>query len=430
MNKLLKDKLKTLPAQSGVYFHKNAAGEVIYVGKAANLKHRVLNYFQKTHRDNKTEALVKEIDDTTWRITETELDALFLESEMIKRYKPKYNILLMDDKSASFVRINMKDEVPFVSLTRNPLDDAAEYFGPYYGATAIKNALRILRKIFPFYEKSYDGKKTLHTDIGLSPGIEIGKTSPAEYKKSLRNLINFIKGRKKTVIKTLNKEMETYVKSQAFEQAARVRNALFSINALQTQIVFGSDEFVDISSDQALLELQELLKLKNPPRRIEGYDISHQSGENVVASMVVFQNGIASRKDYRKFKLKNEKNDDYANMREVISRRLKHLDDWGRPDVVIIDGGKGQLRAVADLLEAHNIAFLGRNKSGNHSKNANFQMILPQNGGYTSLIISNHKHFVKLIMRIDDEAHRFAVNYHTLLKRKNMLKIRPENKTT
>ncbi|MDR2063489.1 MAG: GIY-YIG nuclease family protein [Candidatus Nomurabacteria bacterium] len=421
MNQNLKDKLKTLPAKSGVYFHKNASGEVIYVGKAANLKHRVRNYFQKVHHDAKTEALISEIHDTDWRTTETELDALFLESEMIKRYRPKFNILMMDDKSASFVRIDMKSVVPFVSLTHTPLDDKAEYFGPYYGASAIKNALNILRKIFPFYDKPYNGKKTLNTDIGLTPAIEIGKATPQEYKKSLRNLINFINGKKAAVVKKMIKEMQDYVKSQEFEKAATVRNKLFYINALQTQIVFGNDEFLDISSDEALKELQDLLNLPNPPRRIEGYDISHQSGANVVASMVVFKNGIASRKDYRKFKIKNQKNDDYANLREVIMRRLKHVKDWGRPDLVVIDGGQGQLRAVEDLLNAEKIPYLGRNKSGNHSKNANTQIILPKNGGYTSLIISNHKHFVKLITRIDEEAHRFAVNYHTLLKRKSML---------
>jgi excinuclease ABC subunit C len=308
-----------------------------------------------------------------------------------------------------------------VSLTRNPLDDGAEYFGPYYGASAIKIALRILRKIFPFYDKPYDGKKTLNTDIGLTPGIELDKITPAEYKKSLRNLIKFIEGNRQTVVKNLEKDMAQASKNQDFEKAANLRNTLFSIRALATQIVFANEEFIDISSDEALHELQELLNLPEPPRRIEGYDISHQSGTNVVASMVVFKNGVASRKDYRKFKIKNQKNDDTGNMREVIARRLKHFDDWGRPDLIVIDGGQGQLQAVADLLDAEKIPYLGRNKSGNHSRNADVQVILPQNGGYSSSIISNHKHFVKLIARIDDESHRFAVNYHTLLKRKNML---------
>ncbi|MDR2336807.1 MAG: GIY-YIG nuclease family protein [Candidatus Nomurabacteria bacterium] len=422
MNQSLQHKLKTLPIEPGVYFHKNQIGEVIYVGKAANLKNRVRNYFQKTHHDDKTKALIAEIFDTDWRTTDTELDALFLESEMIKRYKPKFNILMMDDKSASFVRIDMKSDVPFVSLTRSPMDDNAEYFGPYYGTRAIKNALNILRKIFPFYDKPYNGKKTLNTDIGLTPGIEIGKVTPKEYKKYLRSLINFINGKKEDVVKRLAKEMQTHVKKQEFEKAATIRNMLFYINALRTQIVFGNDEFLDISSDEALKELQKLLDLENPPRRIEGYDISHQSGANVVASMVVFKNGVASRKDYRKFKIKNQKNDDYANMHEVISRRLKHLDDWGRPDLMVIDGGQGQLQAVADLLNRTKIPYIGRNKSGNHSKNAHAQIIIPKNGGYKSIVANHHEHFAKLITRIDDESHRFAINYHTLLKRKNILK--------
>ena len=176
MHDALKKKLKTLPAAPGVYFHKNKAGEIIYVGKAAVLRNRVRQYFQKSHKDPKTTALVAEIYDTDWIVVDTEMDALFLESEMIKRYMPKWNILLRDDKSVSYVRIDMKSEVPYVSFTRNPVDDKATYIGPFYGKSSIERAVRILRHIFPYYDKPYTGKKTLNTDLGLTPGIEIGKT--------------------------------------------------------------------------------------------------------------------------------------------------------------------------------------------------------------------------------------------------------------
>src|SRR5688572_16566796 len=151
MNDRLLAKLKTLPRSAGVYFHKDARGEIIYVGKAAVLKNRVRQYFQKTRDvDLKTQALVAEIVDTDWVETESEIDALFLESEMVKRYKPRFNILLRDDKSQLFVRINMKDAYPHISFTRMPLDDGAEYYGPYYNGFAVKKALRFLRKVFPY----------------------------------------------------------------------------------------------------------------------------------------------------------------------------------------------------------------------------------------------------------------------------------------
>ena len=181
----LKARLKELPKEPGVYFHKNREGEVIYVGKAAILRNRVRQYFQSPERkDPKTRALVAEIDYTDWIVVDTEMDALFLESEMIKRYMPKWNILLRDDKTVSYVRIDMKSEVPYVSMTRNPDDDGATYLGPYYGKTPILRSLRILRKIFPYYDKPYTGKKTLNTDLGLTPGIEVGKCTPADYKRN------------------------------------------------------------------------------------------------------------------------------------------------------------------------------------------------------------------------------------------------------
>ncbi len=421
MREQLLEKLKTLPAAPGVYFHKNAEGEVIYVGKAAVLKNRVRQYFHKTGKDPKTTALVREIADTDWIVVDTEMDALFLESEMIKRYKPKWNILLRDDKTVSYVRIDMKSPVPYVSFTRTPQDDRATYIGPFYGKVAIAKALRILRKVFPYYDKPYDGKKTLNTDLGLTPGIEIGKTTAKAYKQNLRKLRLYLEGGRHKLLKDLEKQMNRAAQDQEFEKAAELRGQLFGLRELQKKIVFSDKEFLDISSDQALTELQMLLHLPDPPRRIEGYDISHQSGTNVVGSMVVFSNGASDRSEYRKFKLRNQKNDDTANLHEIIERRLKHQ-EWPFPDLIILDGGIGQVNTVKDLLAEHNIPVIGRDKSGDHNRNAAVEIIVPQLDGYKSLSLSTNSHIAKLISRIDDEAHRFAITYHTLLKRKNMLK--------
>ena len=418
MNEALKLKLKTLPSSPGVYFHKNADGEIIYVGKAAVLKNRVRQYFQNTEKDPKTEALVKEIVDTDWIVVDTEMDALFLESEMIKRYMPKWNILLRDDKTVSYVRIDMKSEVPYVTMTRNPEGDNAEYIGPFYAKRTVSDALRILRKVFPYYIKPYDGTKSLDTDLGLTPGIEIGKCTPVEYKKNLKKLIRYLNGERKDLLRDLEIQMKEEAAVGNFEEAAILRNQLFGLKELRKKIVFSDKEFMDISSDQALKQLKELLGLENPPRRIEGYDISHQSGKDVVGSMVVFINGASDRKEYRKFKLRSQKNDDTGNLREVIERRLKHK-EWEYPDLVILDGGEGQVNAVKELLGEANIPVIGRNKSGDHAKNADVNIVIPGKGIFE---INPESHVAKLIARIDEESHRFAITYHRLLKSKSMIK--------
>lgn len=343
MNPEFAAKLKTLPRSPGVYFHKSASGEVIYVGKAAVLRNRVRQYFQDSRaRDNKTMALVAEIADTDWIETESEVDALFLESEMVKRYMPRYNVLLRDDKSQMYVRIDMKSEWPVVSFTRNPADDGADYYGPFYNGYALKKALRYLRRIFPYLTRERrPGQSKLDEDLGLSPRLSDG---PDAYKANLRKLISYIKGNRKTIAAELERDMKTAAGSHNFEAAAALRNKLRAMQELQRRVCFGDKEFLDISKDRALADLAELLGLANIPVRIEGYDISHQGGQNAVASMVVFTNGASDRAEYRKFKV-SEKNDDTGNMHDVIFRRLseRNLKSWGRPDLLLIDGGKGQL---------------------------------------------------------------------------------------
>ena len=458
MNGALKQKLAKLPAAPGVYFHKNAAGEIIYVGKAAVLKNRVRQYFQKSHKDVKTEALVREIADTDWIVVDTEMDALFLESEMIKRYMPKWNILLRDDKTVSYVRITMNEEVPYISFTRTPMDDKATYIGPFYGKSAVEKAVRMLRRIFPYYVKPYSGRKTLDTDLGLTPGIEVGRSSARDYKRNLRKLIRYIEGDREKLLRDLEKTMREAAARRDFELAAEARDQLFGLKELRKKIVFSDKEFLDISSDQALKQLQELLGLEKPPRRIEGYDISHQAGENTVGSMVVFINGAAARSEYRKFKIRTSTNDDLKSMREVLTRRLKHK-EWDLPDLIVLDGGMTQVNAILPLVEPYNIPVIGRDKSGDHTRNAGAKLIIPDTKGFgtvssrdgslapvvtglapsfsvvtsespratpspnpCSLRLPTSSHIARLIARIDEEAHRFAITYHSLLKRKSMLK--------
>lgn len=436
----LTEKLKTLPKSPGVYFHKSLDGEIIYVGKAAVLRNRVRQYFQSTRdMDIKTRALVAEIYDTDWVETESEIDALFLESEMIKRYKPRFNILLRDDKSQIYVRINMKDEWPFVSFTRNPADDGADYFGPYYSGTGMKQALRYLRRVFPYYTRLVvPGKRDLDAHLGLSPHHSM---SSADYKASLRKLIRYIRGGKKEIMREIERDMRDAAKRQDFEEAARQRNRLQSLRDLQTRIMFGDKEFLDLSKDFALADLTALLHLTKTPQRIEGYDISHMSGTNVVASMVVFTNGVSDRSNYRKFKTKKEHNNDFYNMNETITRRLadKNIKAWGKPDLMLIDGGKGQLDAALnarDLIanaggNVSNIPFIGLAKREEQividKKRSNVTLdeeMLAKLRGYVTesadfilINLPHSTHIIKLLQRIRDESHRFAVSYHTVLKR-------------
>ena len=422
MNTALAAKLKTLPSSPGVYFHKNAAGEIIYVGKAAVLKNRVRQYFHKDLKDPKTEALKDEIADTDWIVVDTEMDALFLESEMIKRYKPKWNILLRDDKTVSYVRIDIKSEIPTVTLTRQPLGDDARYVGPFYAKNTIETALRILRRVFPYYDRPYTGKKTLNTDLGLTPGIEIGKSTPKEYKASLRKLIRYLEGDRQKLLKEIENEMKIASAEQDFERAAELRNQYFGLKGLKKKIVFSDKEFLDISSDQALLELQKVLNLERPPRRIEGYDISHNQGQDVVASMVVFVNGVSNRSEYRKFKMRSQKNDDFKNMHETLERRLRHQ-EWDYPDVILIDGGKPQLEALKDILDPTKIPYLGIAKEFDHlvipTRFINPALANPSEN-YTELPVPPSSHLVKLLQRIRDESHRFAITYHRQLARKRV----------
>jgi excinuclease ABC subunit C len=487
MNKKLEDKLKTLPRSPGVYFHKDADGKIIYVGKAAILKNRVRQYFQKNRpHDVKTEVLVAEIVDTDWVTVETEIDALFLESEMIKRYKPRYNVLLRDDKSQLFVRINMPDAYPHVSFTRWPQDDGAEYYGPYYNGWAVKKALRYLRRAFPYStHESMPKRVCLQYHLGLCPGVEEQKISSTDYKVTLRKLVRYLKGERKSLARDIETEMKAAAAHKDFELAVKKRNQLHDLKELQRQVLFSDREFLDISKDHALVGLRELLQLAKIPYRIEGYDISHMSGTNNVASMVVATNGLADKAEYRKFKMQIPGNNDFAHMHEVISRRFsgKHA-EWSTPDLLLIDGGKGQLQSALKALAEKGVSVpavglakrfeeiivakdsvvaplvfhtgpvpqgsppnYSRLKTFGNSgyppsgspvvqdggreasrlsgspekirmiKVADIDVMVIENEDFYTLRLPHDSHIIKLLQRIRDESHRFAVSYHSHLKR-------------
>lgn len=439
MNDQLKAKLDDLPKQAGVYFHKNKQGQIIYIGKAANLRNRVRQYFQKSRsRDPKTEALVAEIFDIDWTEVESEVDALFLEAEMVRRYLPRYNILLRDDKSLTYVRIDYDSTHPTVSLTRRPLDDGSKYFGPYYSAISIKRALKYLRRAFPYstHQTHVPKRVCLQYHLGLCPGLEGGQASLTAYKANLRKLIQYLKGQRVQLSRQIEKDMKTAAARQDYESASTYRNQLLALKSLTNQVIFSDKEFLDISKDQGLSGLADVLGLAHPPRRIEGYDISHMQGTDNVASLVVFVNGLPAKADYRKFKLRLPGNDDFAHMNEALTRRLSptNVKAWGLPDLFLIDGGKGQLSAAIAARNSHQFAqpMIGLAKREEeiviHKNGSNVNLnrqslikkgaILQESGDFINVLLPKSSHIVKLLQRVRDESHRFAVSYHSVLKTK------------
>lgn len=439
MNKDLQTKLSGIPMSPGVYFHKNKAGEIIYIGKAARLRNRVRQYFQSSRsRDPKTESLVSEIYDVDWIELETELDALFVEAEYIRRYMPPYNILLRDDKSMSYVRININDPHPTVTLTRRPLDDGAKYYGPYFSTTPLRRALKFLRKIYPYstHNITVPKRACLQYHLGLCPGLEVNPDAISEYKINLKKLMQYLSGNRSKLITQTEKEMKSAAKKRQYEEAAKLRNQFLALKGLTQRVVFSDREFLDISKDQGLSGLKELLGISGNLKTIEGYDISHMQGTDNTASMVVFRSGVPDKASYRKFKMRLIGNDDFAHMREVIKRRFsqQNIKNWGKPDLILIDGGRGQLKSAAVILDeyGYKIPIVGLAKREEEiivhkslsSLNINHDYVDKQEGqvietdDFIKINLPENSHEIKLIQRIRDESHRFALSYHSSLKRK------------
>ena len=440
MNSKLTEKLNNLPKAPGVYFHKDKNGKIIYIGKAAVLRNRVRQYFQKSRNmDAKTQLLVSEIEDVDWIEVETELDALFLEAELIRRYLPRYNILLRDDKSLTYVRINYKDDYPSVTLTRRPLDDKAEYFGPYTSALTLKRSLKYLRRIFPY--STHIGvipkRVCLQYHLGLCPGLEENKTSLADYRANLKQLMRYLHGDHTALMINIEKSMKQAAKKKDFESAATYRNQLTALKNLSNRIIFSDKENLEMSKDQGLAGLTDVLGLSSIPRRIEGYDISHMSGTHNVASMVVFVNGIPDKVSYRKFKMRLPGNNDFGHMEETLSRRLseKNLKQWSAPNLILIDGGKGQLSSAIKARDkmGSSIPMIGLAKReeeiivDNNSSNVvinrdllkKYRAIIADSGDFSAILLPKDSPIIKLLQRVRDESHRFAVSYHTVLKVNN-----------
>ena len=550
----LQTKLENLPTNPGVYLMKNDQGEIIYVGKAVNLRNRVRSYFRELKPDQaKTKALVKHIADLEYIIADNELEALVLECNLIKKYRPKYNINLKDDKTYPFLKITNED-YPQVLVTRKVLKDGARYFGPYPSVNELRNSLEMIRKIFPFRsckQKVFtNDRPCLNAHIQMCYAPCIGRISKEEYNEMIEEIALFFEGRQDGLVKRLRKEMEEAAENLDFEQAARLRDQLQGVEQIMTQqkAVLGGEDDQDVIAmarginqccvqiffvrggkivgrenyflrgtddssrgeviasfmkqfyltsqfvprhilleteleEQSILEqwltekresrvylkvpkrgqakelvdlvgrnasealarqeqeetyqeqrtngvleqLQNMLGLEDVPHRMECYDISNTQGTESVASMVVFVDGKPKKDQYRRFKIKTvDGANDYASLKEVLTRRLKHglaeQTEGGNgkfsafPDVIMMDGGRGQVNIALEVLKELELSIpvCGMVKDSHHRTRGLY---------YNNIEIpmDSHSELFLLITRMQDEAHRFAITYHRSLRGKRNL---------
>lgn len=376
---------------------KGTRGRVLYIGKAGNLKKRVASYFACPY-DSRIEKLVSEIKKIDHRTTDSVLEALILEAKLIKKFQPPYNIREKDDKSFLYIEIT-RDEFPRIMLTRGKAkNEKGEYYGPFTFASEARIALKILRKIFPFSTHPPDkiGKfkrPCLDYEIGLCPGTCIGVVSREDYRKNILSLRTVLKGKKKYLLKKLEREMKEASDKLNFERAERFKRQIFALRHIQDTALIKDENFqFSISNFQK-------------SRRVEGYDVSNISGTSAVGAMVVFIGDKPDKEEYRQFKIKTvKKTDDVGMLKEILERRFKH-DDWPLPNLVLIDGGKGQVNAAKKVLDKAGlkIPVVGIAKGLKRKKNE-FVGEIP---GWVDK---------KVLIRLRDEAHRFSQFYHKKLR--------------
>ena len=408
MAKSVKEKINNLPDSPGVYIMKSDRSEILYVGKAISLRKRAASYFRKSVADAKTNILVNKISDINFISCDTQAQALILEASLIKEKKPKYNIALRDDKSYPYVAIT-NEYFPRVFPTRPKKKDNLLLFGPYPNVKLIKEALKLIRRIFPYRScKYFPRKPCLYYHLNLCSAPCAGKISAKEYKNTLTSLYKILSGNKKYLIKALEKKMLRASKNKHFEEAASLRDKIVAVKSL----------YSGKSNIHEIIGLRDILRLDKLPLRIEAIDISNISGRNASGSVVVFTDGIPDKNNYRRFRIKwVYHSDDYSMIEEVVRRRYRLKEKQLRPQLLIIDGGRGQVNAASKVLESiHlNIAVVGIAKRNEE---------LWLEGMNKPLVIPKDNSALHLIQRIRDEAHRFAHKYHLLLRKKSILSIR------
>ena len=389
---------------------KDAQGKILYIGKAVSLRKRVQSYFRKNQAHPKTERLIAEVNDVDAILTHSEAEALILEASLIKKHQPRYNIDLRDDKSYPCVEIT-REKFPRIVLVRpRKKNKKSIYYGPYVNAKLLREAMTIIRKIFPFRPcDPFPNKECLDYHIGLCDAPCIGNISKKEYDKNIRNVRLILEGKKDQLYKNLEREMERLSQAKTFERAAKIRDRIRAIGALYS----GTG---DINYYKEAEQLQRVLGLAKRPARIEAFDISNIMGWQSVGSMVSFLNGKPDKSQYRRFRIKEVAGiDDVRMIAEIVKRRYRRLKNEGLlfPDLVVVDGGKGQLSAAWEELKALRVDIplisLAKREE---------EIFLPRKK--SPVVLPKDSLGLKLLQRIRDEAHRFAIAYHRKLRGKKV----------
>jgi excinuclease ABC subunit C len=425
-------KVREFPQRPGVYLLKDAQGRVIYIGKAKSLRARAGSYFLKAAaEERRTAELVREIADIDYIEADSEVDALLVEARLVKDTQPKYNQELKDDKTFPYLEIHTREDFPRVEFTRQPSERGTKLYGPFASASGLRGAIQVLQKIFKFRTCSLDiaegdekwrwFRPCLLASINQCTAPCNLRVTKDDYRRDINRLRMFLDGKKTTLLEQLRSEMAAASKELRFERAARIRDEIQMLETLDNRGELDTHEQPEvfyIDPKKGLAGLKKVLKLERQPRTIEGVDIAHLGGGETVASVVQFIDGLPFKPGYKRFKVRSVRGvDDFASIHEVVARRFQRLDAEGEafPDILLIDGGKGQLSAglaafAALDLQPPTVISLAKREE---------EIYLA--GADAPLRLSRHSYALRLLQYVRDEAHRFARHYHHLLRRKNTL---------
>jgi excinuclease ABC subunit C len=425
------EKVKQFPTTPGVYLMKDAEGRVIYVGKARNLRNRASHYFNKAAaEDRRTIDLVKLIADVDYLSADTEVDALLLEARLVKDIQPRFNVDLKDDKSFPYLQIRMREPFPRVEFTRTPRRKGVKLYGPFTSAKSLRAAIQVLQRIFKFRTCTLDIDPEdsrwrwfrpciLHSINQCTAPCNF-RVSKEDYRKQIRALRLVLEGKKARLLRELDQAMQDASAALEFEKAARLRDEIEALKKLELRGDVDRDvqpEVFQIEPRKGLIGLRKVFGLSKTPRTIEGMDIAHLGGDETVASLVTFIDGLPFKPGYRRYRIRSvEGTDDFASIREVVTRRYRRMvqEEEVFPDILLIDGGKGQLNAALEAFR-----FIGVEPPCLVSL-AKREEEIYRPGDAEPLRLGRHAAALRLLQYVRDEAHRFAQHYHHILRRKKM----------
>ncbi len=425
------EKVRGFPTTPGVYLMKDAAGRVIYVGKAKNLRARAGSYFLKAAaEDRRTADLVREIRDIDYLEAESEVDALLLESRLVKDVQPRFNSDLKDDKTFPYLQITTHEDFPRVEFTRTPRQKGVKLYGPFTSAGSLRGAIVVLQRIFKFRTCTLDidahdeqwrwFRPCLLASIDQCTAPCNLRISKEEYRKDINRLKTFLDGGKKRLLEEMRDDMLAASAKLEFEKAARLRDEIRLLETLDQRGDLEENvqpEVFLVDPKKGLAGLEKVLGLKQPPRVIEGVDIAHLHGNETVASLVQFIDGLPFKPGYKRYRIKTVDGiDDFKSIHEVVSRRFARLAREGAslPDIFLIDGGKGQLSAAMDAVESLGVTPPCMISLAKREE----EIFLP--GRSEPLRLSRDSFSLRLLEYVRDEAHRFAQHYHHLLRSKRL----------